>query len=112
MTEPEQWAEALWDHLWNETFSRIQAIEAIQRAFEERERAGYDRALAVLGEALDHLLEDVELEDALIAVGISVYGPDATKFEKMFAAAMKCRARFVALATRQPTPTERSSDDQ
>ena len=35
-TEPEQWAEALWDHLLNKTFSRRQAIEAIQRAFEER----------------------------------------------------------------------------
>lgn len=37
-TEPEQWAEALWDHLLNKTFSRRQAIEAIQRTFEERER--------------------------------------------------------------------------
>ena len=36
-------------------------------------------------------LTDVELEAALTEVGIFVYGPDAERFEKMFAAAMKCR---------------------
>jgi hypothetical protein len=51
-----------------------------------------DKTLAAIGEALDHELRDVELEAALHAVGIGVYGPDATKFETMFAAAMKCRA--------------------
>ena len=122
MTEPEQITEAeqlavpVWMHrlaskivLGNHGVGNAGVL--IQRAFEERERAGYDRALAVLGEALDHLLQDVELEDALTAVGISVYGPDATKFEKMFAAAMKCRARFVALATRQDAPVTENSDD-
>ena len=108
MTEPEQWARELLDAVFDASDlgsacgivdcpQCANAAISIQRAFEERERKLRDRHLADLGEALDHLLQDVELEDALTAVGIGVYGPDATKFEKMFAAAMKCRERFAAL---------------
>lgn len=37
-------------------------------------------------------LLDVELEAALVSVGIGQYGPDAEQFETMFEAAMQCRA--------------------
>lgn len=64
-----------------------EAATAIRTLIAER-----DKSLSAIGEVLDHELRDVELEDALKAVGIYTYGPDAERFEQMFAAAMKCRA--------------------
>ena len=49
------------------------------------------RLLARIGAMEDAELRDIELEEALKSVGIYAYGPDAERFETMFAAAMRAR---------------------
>lgn len=86
MTEPEQWAE-LFRHAVREyaVVGEVGAASILQRAFEERER---------------------ELREALKAV----------EDEGLRNHNTRCRPWWnqvrQALATRQPTPTEGTSDDQ
>lgn len=79
-TEPEQWAEALWDHLLNKTFSRSQAIEAIQRAFEEQTRKLRDLALACVAIEANRWPENDDVQQALKTLSrrIVAYKPEAT----------------------------------
>ncbi len=53
-----------------------------------------ETTLALIGEVRrlrSPELEDVEVEAALNSVGITVWGPDGERFQKMFAAAMSAR---------------------
>lgn len=45
-----------------------------------------------LEDALSEQLTDTEIEDALVSEGITTWGPDGERFERMFAVVMKLRA--------------------
>ena len=49
------------------------------------------KALA-LREVLSERLTDNEIEDALRSEGVTTWGPDGERFERMFAVVMKLRA--------------------